>query len=462
MKARDEISEATRNLARAEKLMGYVKKRYGEKISTGKQRDDSVIDRIKDAYPVTPSGLNSSVDRLRHWEPKAKKDFFFTKELTPAQKTVHTPSVIDKLRGKGPGDHGPIRVASYNGKDYVIDGHHRWMAARARGDETIDAVVHKIPIKGKKRLKEDHFQIGQRVIAKTGIHKGDVHRVLNDLGNDTYRVEPIDSIENKYKSGTANIHADDLETVMLEEVLEEIREHLEQQMIEIFESNDQEAIDEFLLSLSEEQLEILGLLDENVPLPTRRPVQHSTARDKMRNLDRNRVGRVDGTTGSHAVQHRAPLAAGVNPHARFSPGNQRVPQRPQFARAGLSGGAGAAAAPERRNVAPGQGSTANALPSVGGAIRARTAAATAPARPATTTAAKPAAVASKPVARPAPKPMARPAPRPAAKPAARNYHTASANMTPGSMVQRSLGNMYEETQVKESLESFLRNKFLKG
>lgn len=147
------LNEVKRDNDRASRLISNIQKRYGKRdsILTGKNRDGTVIDRIRDYYPDIPRAPNTAIDKLKSQDPKAKIEHFFISDLTPAQRSVHAPSVVGKINGTDPGDKGPIRVVSWKDKHYVVDGHHRYMAAKAKGEEEIQAYHHKIPDEGKKR-----------------------------------------------------------------------------------------------------------------------------------------------------------------------------------------------------------------------------------------------------------------------------------------------------------------------
>jgi hypothetical protein len=86
----------------------------------------------------------TTVTILKHNEPKAPVKTFDIEDLKVTQSHVYHSGVLDKMRGIGHGDHGPIRVATYNKQHYVVDGHTRLAAARLKGETTIDGYHHKV------------------------------------------------------------------------------------------------------------------------------------------------------------------------------------------------------------------------------------------------------------------------------------------------------------------------------
>jgi 8-oxo-dGTP pyrophosphatase MutT (NUDIX family)/GNAT superfamily N-acetyltransferase len=60
--------------------------------------------------------------------------------LVATQSFVH-PSLLDKYR-KGKRNNKPIKVARENGRNYLIDGHHRAVVAKERGEHSIPALFH--------------------------------------------------------------------------------------------------------------------------------------------------------------------------------------------------------------------------------------------------------------------------------------------------------------------------------
>jgi hypothetical protein len=201
-------------------------------------------------------------------------------------------------------------------------------------------------------------------------------------------------------------------------IFEEIRQSLEERLTHAYENYDDAGFSDFVSSLTEEEIAILGL-DEQYSTPRGGPVSApKTAKDALRAADR----------GPRPVSH---------PHMGTGAQVRNVP--------GTSGSG-----------MPGSGFQATRAP----------APATAPAP-----AAKPAtapAPAARPVQRQAPRPAAKPAaPKrmvPRSKPPSRSSYGAGSAGDVGSSLSGTVASrMTEETkpQIKESFESFLRNKFLK-
>lgn len=126
---------------RAAKIYGK-KEKYGKWLTADKgehiplknyrsKEADSVFNRFDKKYPP---------NKQTEMSPGSKTHEI--KSLTPTQPFVRTGDV-EKLRSKV-SETNPthISTASYNGKTYILDGHHAVAAAAFRGDKTITATNH--------------------------------------------------------------------------------------------------------------------------------------------------------------------------------------------------------------------------------------------------------------------------------------------------------------------------------
>ena len=146
------IEEANkRPLSRSQEILGYL----GHKSPTGRhvmlrKAQRHINQEISDKYPTHPLGYENAVAKLSFYDPLVRKKKFKVKDLIPIQGAVDAVGVNDKMTGAKLGSKGPIRVATYKGKHYVVDGHHRWFGAKLNRDEEIEAYHHEVPEKKKK------------------------------------------------------------------------------------------------------------------------------------------------------------------------------------------------------------------------------------------------------------------------------------------------------------------------
>jgi hypothetical protein len=258
-----------------------------------------------------------------------------------------------------------------------------------------------------------------------------------------------------------------LRQIMAESVIDEIRENLEANLIAIHESGDDELFENYVNSLTEEELQILGLNEtsggglfgmggfpsksdpkqdapKEEPGAQTRPTQPEVSKNTITNIPGSRpdstTGRITGQPQS--LDPRSQSAVGAAP-AITSAAQQRpsLPTPPANSRTDAPV-AGIGKTPKAD--APAEEPGAQTRP------------AQAPAPKPATPAARPTTPAARPAARPAP----RPAPRPSAEP---NIHMQAFGATAVSGDSARGPQVYRENvQIKESLESFLRNRFLKG
>ena len=89
----------------------------------------------KDVYSPKREIQNAALQKVKD---KFEKKTMSISDLHPTQPFVHTGDV-EKLQGKID-DMNPshVRVATHKGRHYILDGHHAVMAARLRGEKTID------------------------------------------------------------------------------------------------------------------------------------------------------------------------------------------------------------------------------------------------------------------------------------------------------------------------------------
>lgn len=311
------------------------------------------------------------------------------------------------------------------------------------------------------------------------------------------------------------------EETSIDSILEEIRTNLEEQLVSVFESGDETAFAEYVSSLTEEQLEILGLMEadkkgSSTPgIPTygdavlsktaavgggttpmvgsmAAQVRKSTSTGRSAgdtsassrvgtfNSDKAQVKHQQGTFSGGTAGTASP-GGGIKADAgRLSgvikgPGYNPIPQNVKKAGQEVTSTSGATTYQSPKAVAiANKGPTAAEKATAAAVKRDTTGTATkiqpvstqtnAARRPGT-----PATGATNPAARPAARPgmtqrptAQRRVPGAAAAAAQKRigYQTRAASATPGSMMAR------EETEapkpIKESFEQFLRNKFLKG
>lgn len=260
----------------------------------------------------------------------------------------------------------------------------------------------------------------------------------------------------------------------IESILEEIRTNLEERLIAVYESGDESAFTNFVGSLTEEQLEILGLNEageinvygkkRDVPSIPLKNVDKKPSIEPLAkpNVTAGAKSGMAAGAGNPMVRQVTPkpqstnAPAGVTPQSLFASPKQAIAPKtnaaPQVAQKVATGtgerlqpGAGAGVG---KPVQRGQGAAAPTAKPPVSAVRPVV-------RPGSVS--KP-MTATRPVVRPGSvsKPMAatRPVARPTQKPE-----------SSGSIMNRSIG-IREETEapkpIKESFEQFLRNKFLKG
>ena len=247
------------------------------------------------------------------------------------------------------------------------------------------------------------------------------------------------------------------EETSIDSIMEEIRSNLEEKLVAVYESGDETAFADFIGSLTEEQIEILGLNEAEVPSGRGRGLPASamaTYKDRSQSAPASKpVDRVDGTMGRTAKAVSPVMSTTQNTTAQSGKG-----PRPA---AGLSAPiTPMSSAPSKVSPTPLDRPTPASTPAVAKPAQ----------RPVAPTTNKPAPTS---VNRPAQKlGVARPSvssapakrvPGAAAAAAQKRigYQTKAANVSPGQMMS-----MREETEapkpIKESFESFLRNKFLKG
>lgn len=147
-----EIEEAARSPERAEKLLNYIDKRWGKdgKIRTSKEEPDKEVPKHIDKVLKPKGPYNTLVNKLKDNYPSPKTKELDTADARPSQKYVYTDIVRNKIRNDDESKEGPIKVASHDGNETVIDGHHRLMAKRLLGKPTFDASYYKLP-KGQKK-----------------------------------------------------------------------------------------------------------------------------------------------------------------------------------------------------------------------------------------------------------------------------------------------------------------------
>jgi hypothetical protein len=151
---RDFLIEVARSPDRALKLLNYLDKRSGGKdyVRPVPRSDVAQPEDLKYVNSRLPNRDSATlIDRVKKMyggKPYPAPTKVSVKKIIPIQNTVETPGVADKLKGgNNVGDTGPVHIIRSGGKHYLLDGHHRFMAARLRGDTHIDAYVHTLPKK---------------------------------------------------------------------------------------------------------------------------------------------------------------------------------------------------------------------------------------------------------------------------------------------------------------------------
>lgn len=145
MKKLREILEVKRTIERAEKLLGYVQKRWHNNWGDTPVKKEY---RLKDYENVTAADdkYDDSLSSAESGPIKKVK----IKDLNVLQKTVRPSNVKTLLNRKN----DPIRVVSLDNKLFIQDGHHRYFAAKLRGDAHIDAHVRKLNLTDKQKRRK--------------------------------------------------------------------------------------------------------------------------------------------------------------------------------------------------------------------------------------------------------------------------------------------------------------------
>jgi hypothetical protein len=278
------------------------------------------------------------------------------------------------------------------------------------------------------------------------------------------------------------------EQTSIDSIVEEIRNNLEEQLVAVYESGDESAFADFIGSLTEEQLDILGLNEAEVTtrkkdgtvvnVVTGKPAytppaaqSQPKATNKAPDVATSTKAAMASAAGNPMVRQVAGKSvssnapAGVTPQSLFASPKTQVTSRSNASsgtvqkmatgggeRLGANSGAGVG-----KPVARGQAAISPQANKAGVTPTQRTASP----RPGVSA---PKVAAQKPgMARPGTTPVAKRVPGAIATATQKRigYQTKAANVSPGQMMS-----MREETEapkpIKESFEQFLRNKFLKG
>lgn len=276
------------------------------------------------------------------------------------------------------------------------------------------------------------------------------------------------------------------EETSIDSILEEIRTNLEEQLVSVFESGDETAFANFVSSLTEEQIEILGLNEQGGKkglfgwggFPSSGGASTKEVKAQSSSPSPTPLSTGQGNRTSNVV---TPLKGGATSAGNLGPvtsksgplaGAQQkrpVPAATQGPSVSPQGRTGALETPSQSNsLLPkgydvGKAKPAGPVTKPGGKTTSNIQQKSvqrpgAVSKPAATQAARPAArpgMKQRPTAQ-----MSRPGAAAAAAQKRIGYQTRAASATPGSMMAR------EETEspkpIKESFEHFLRNKFLKG
>ena len=143
------LVEVKRTPDRAIKLVNYITKRQGHKDYYHHDSQYDSFDRdnieravtkyqIKNNHTKDQMRLGSIDDRLSKEFKSAEVKKLPLNKISTTQNTVETPGVVKKLKEP---DNDPIKVIKHKGLHYVVNGHHRYAAARLSGDTHINAHV---------------------------------------------------------------------------------------------------------------------------------------------------------------------------------------------------------------------------------------------------------------------------------------------------------------------------------
>lgn len=130
-----------------EHLTHRTARRYGKKTSFGKW------EKVKKGGHIPLSSFDGRKVRAaadREWSIRKKlghgafNSLYKTKTFEIARLRASQPFVrtddVEKLRAKLKDKHPTnVKVLTYKGENFIYDGHHSVMAAKMRGDKTIDA-----------------------------------------------------------------------------------------------------------------------------------------------------------------------------------------------------------------------------------------------------------------------------------------------------------------------------------
>ncbi len=128
----------TERLAEPEQLANRVARRYGTADKIGKYHRVEPGGHIplKGFNKITSDTVMAKADKIG--VHNGKKTTMNVKDLKPTQPVVFTHDP-DKLKAKiADRKPGHIYTATHKGKHYVLDGHHSLMAAKLRGEKTVE------------------------------------------------------------------------------------------------------------------------------------------------------------------------------------------------------------------------------------------------------------------------------------------------------------------------------------
>jgi hypothetical protein len=282
------------------------------------------------------------------------------------------------------------------------------------------------------------------------------------------------------------------EETSIDSIMEEIRSNLEEQLVAVYESGDESAFADFIGSLTEEQIEILGLNEQagsgasftdkimGVAKGAFRAATGGATQSTMgssQNTQTPTGGGISANAGRQSVSTgmvAGPSGTRVSPEqsAKLAAQRKEAPQpKPPGSPGVTSGETTTYGRDKSKAMPPASGGKAKVIAPTTSTQTQKSAAPVSVSRPAQRPgmATKPGTTAPRPAQKPG---MARPGvssapvrrvPGAAAAAAQKRigYQTKAANVSPGQMMS-----MREETEapkpIKESFEQFLRNKFLKG
>lgn len=128
------LAERVRTAKQSEKLIDIINKKYGS------PKGDIPTDLD---YAKNTTVHNPSIDPYLSKNDEVHTVKLPISRLRPLQSTVNSQGVKNKLTDD---DNKPLAVMKMGPYHFVLDGHHRLVAAKVKGETKIDCRVLKVPI----------------------------------------------------------------------------------------------------------------------------------------------------------------------------------------------------------------------------------------------------------------------------------------------------------------------------